>query len=266
MSTFGENLRRERELRGITLPELANATKVGLRHLQSLEKDQFDRLPGGVFSRGFVRSVARYMNLDETHWVAEFARASREPPEVLARLLPPPGKQAKTAHHRGVWSFALLVVVFAVGAYLVHEVREQRAAEAAQPAPPLHSAAQSPSALEGDAAAGPAESAPVPARLPSKGTASGGAAAATPLVLALQIDILDQAWVKVTVDGEPAHQALMESGESRSFRGTDRIEVLTGNASAVVLTLNGETLPPLGHPGERKKVVLTLQDLKPAQP
>lgn len=264
MSTFGENLRRERELRGVTLPELANATKVGLRHLQALEKDQFDRLPGGVFSRGFVRSVARYMNLDEAHWVAEFARASREPPEVLARLLPPPSKQAKTAHHRGVWSFVLLVVVFAVGAYLVHEVREQRAAEAAQPAPPVHSAAQNPSALDADTAPVPEESAP--ARLSSNVTASAGIAAPAPPVLALQIDILDEAWVKVTVDGEPTYQALMQSGESRSFRGADRIEVLTGNASAVVLTLNGETLPPLGHPGERKKVLLTLQDLRPAQP
>ena len=80
MATFGENLRRERELRGVTLLELSNFTKINLRHLQALEADRFNELPGGVFNRGFVRGVARYMKLDEHHWVGEFVRAAHEEP------------------------------------------------------------------------------------------------------------------------------------------------------------------------------------------
>ncbi|MFQ5662942.1 MAG: helix-turn-helix domain-containing protein [Terriglobia bacterium] len=271
MASFGENLRRERELRGITLPELANATKISLRHLQALEANQFDRLPGGVFNRGFVRAVARYMNLDEHHWVGEFVRAAGEEPEILARYAAP-SAGPPASRRRGMWSFALLLVVFGLGAYLVHEIRLRRAAEAS---PPLISRPDStsqpprvnvPPRLEpaSEAATTAARSSLAMAEPSSPPTANP---LETPEELRLQVDVpLDDAWVSVTVDGQPRYRGLMKAGETRSFRGVRRIELITGNASAVILTLNGETLPLLGDPRERKKLVLTAKDLNPATP
>jgi len=262
MATFGENLRRERELRGITLPELANFTKINLRHLQALENDRFAELPGGVFNRGFVRGVARYMKLDEHHWVGEFVRAAGEEPEILARYAPP-GPPAAAGSRRGLWSFALLLLVFGVGAYLIHELRLRRAAEASPvvPAAALASPAQ------------PETGAP-PALKPASETRTArapepdapAAASVTPAELRLQVDALEEAWVSISVDGEPLYSGLMKSGETRSFRASGSITLTTGNASAVVLTLNGETLPPLGNPGERKNLTLTARDLKPPTP
>ena len=49
MGSFGENLRRERELRGVSLREIADGTKITLRFLQALEEDRVDVLPGGLF-------------------------------------------------------------------------------------------------------------------------------------------------------------------------------------------------------------------------
>lgn len=70
---FGEHLKRERELRGVTLEEVAAATRISPRFLEALENEQWDRLPGGAFNRGFIRSVARYLGLDEENMVAEYA-------------------------------------------------------------------------------------------------------------------------------------------------------------------------------------------------
>jgi len=267
MATFGETLRRERELRGITLLELATATKIHFRHLEALENDQFGHLPGGVFNRGFVRAVARYMKLDEHHWVGEFVRAAREEPEVLARYAPPGPPPAPS--RRGLWSFAVLLAVFGVGAYAVHEVRLRLPAQASETQAPAPAAVReapapvtTPPAPEPTRPAAPANVS-LPAGAPARPAARPQI---TPGELRLQVDALDDAWVSIAVDGQPLYSGLMKPGETRSFRGGERITVTTGNASALVLTLNGETLPPLGNPGERKNLTLTAQDLKLSTP
>jgi cytoskeleton protein RodZ len=69
---FGERLKRERELREVTLEEITSATRIGPRFLEALENEEWEKLPGGVFNRGFVRSVARYLGLDEESFLAEY--------------------------------------------------------------------------------------------------------------------------------------------------------------------------------------------------
>ena len=68
---FGEHLRREREMRGISLEEIASATRIGTRFLEALETEQWGQLPGGVFNRGFVRAIAHHLGLNEEALVAE---------------------------------------------------------------------------------------------------------------------------------------------------------------------------------------------------
>lgn len=62
--SFGEELRRERELRQITLREISESTKISLRYLEALERNEFEGLPGGVFNRGFVRAYAQFIGVD----------------------------------------------------------------------------------------------------------------------------------------------------------------------------------------------------------
>jgi cytoskeleton protein RodZ len=64
MSSFGETLKRERELRQISLREIAEATKINLRYLDALERNDFRHLPGGVFNKGFVRAYAQFIGID----------------------------------------------------------------------------------------------------------------------------------------------------------------------------------------------------------
>jgi len=62
--SFGEELKRERELREITLREVSESTKISLRYLEALEQNAFENLPGGVFNRGFVRAYSQFIGID----------------------------------------------------------------------------------------------------------------------------------------------------------------------------------------------------------
>jgi cytoskeletal protein RodZ len=75
---FGEELRRERESRGVTLETISDRTKVITRYLTALENEKFDMLPGGILSKGIVRGYARTVGLDESVWVERFIAATGE--------------------------------------------------------------------------------------------------------------------------------------------------------------------------------------------
>jgi cytoskeletal protein RodZ len=103
MSTFGESLKRERELRQISLREIAEATKINLRYLDALETNEFDNLPGGVFNRGFVRAYAQYIGADADSLVnayllesqEQFARTGSQ--QLLRRLAEAKGREGEGA-------------------------------------------------------------------------------------------------------------------------------------------------------------------------
>lgn len=62
--SFGEEIKRERELREISLREISESTKISLRYLEALERNDFESLPGGVFNRGFVRAYSQFIGID----------------------------------------------------------------------------------------------------------------------------------------------------------------------------------------------------------
>jgi cytoskeletal protein RodZ len=78
MGHFGEDLRKERETRGIALQAITDATKISGRHLLALEQEHFDVLPGGVINKGIVRGYARVVGLDENAWVSRFMSAYQQ--------------------------------------------------------------------------------------------------------------------------------------------------------------------------------------------
>lgn len=81
-SSFGEVLRRERQLRGFTLQEISGATKISMRHLEALESNDFPTLPGGVFNKGFLRAYATFIGLDAeemiNHYLYELSLQHRQ--------------------------------------------------------------------------------------------------------------------------------------------------------------------------------------------
>ncbi|MDH3284090.1 MAG: helix-turn-helix domain-containing protein [Acidobacteriota bacterium] len=69
MASFGEMLRRERELRRVSLREVAEGTKINIRYLEALERNDFGYLPGGAFNKGFIRAYARCIGVDDREMI-----------------------------------------------------------------------------------------------------------------------------------------------------------------------------------------------------
>src|SRR5205809_5936196 len=90
-SGFGGALRAARERRGISLRQIANATKISVSALEALERNEISRLSGGIFSRAFVRSYASEVGLDPDEMIQEFlaqfshdtSEATHAPPETI---------------------------------------------------------------------------------------------------------------------------------------------------------------------------------------
>jgi hypothetical protein len=81
-------LRRERELLGISLQDIAQATKISSRMLRDLEDERFDQLPGGVFTKGFVRAYARCVGISEDYAIELYMAALSERQIQSQSLLP----------------------------------------------------------------------------------------------------------------------------------------------------------------------------------
>ena len=92
---FGARLRQAREARGITLRQIANSTKISLASLEWLERNDISKLPGGIFSRAFVRSYAQEIGLDPDETVREFLAAFNE--ETVTAGTPPALRPQKDA-------------------------------------------------------------------------------------------------------------------------------------------------------------------------
>lgn len=75
MGQFGQDLRQERESRGVALESISGVTKISGRHLTALEQENFSALPGGVLNKGIVRGYARACGMDENAWVERYLSA-----------------------------------------------------------------------------------------------------------------------------------------------------------------------------------------------
>ena len=72
--TLGEKLRAAREARGISVSEVAEQTRIAPMYIECIENDNYKPLPGGIFNKGFVKSYARFIGLDEQEALQDYSR------------------------------------------------------------------------------------------------------------------------------------------------------------------------------------------------
>jgi cytoskeletal protein RodZ len=82
MISVGESLRRERLKRNLELGQISNELKIALRFLEAIESEHFEKLPGRLFAKNFVRQYARMVDLDEHYLVAQLQRTLDPTPEL----------------------------------------------------------------------------------------------------------------------------------------------------------------------------------------
>jgi cytoskeletal protein RodZ len=137
MMDFGAKLRQAREGRGVSLRQIADRTKISVAALQALERNDISKLPGGIFSRSFVRSYAAEIGLDPDQTVGEFLECfPGEPePERVPVVEVPPEEIAFERHKRRaavafLIALAVLILLAAVIVYILLRNRPDTATPA----------------------------------------------------------------------------------------------------------------------------------------
>ncbi len=245
LASFGEELRREREIRGISLKEIADATKISKRFLEALESNDHKTLPAPVFTRGFVREYARYVGLNVEEMVNRynFAAANddriEKPPQVekYAKQLPrdispkPSPKRGIPPAYAKVDRNAIVVVIIAVALaavawWAIQNKRRMEATDVAVATPVTTS-----------------KQAPVTPPAPEP--------VADDSILRMTVEVIANSWVILEADGETAFNNEMLQGERKEFEAKEQFRFRTiGNAAGLNLTLNGMPVPTLGGDGE----------------
>src|SRR5207302_1959919 len=118
---FGRKLREARERRGISLRQIAAATKISMSVLEALERNDISRLPGGIFSRAFVRSYAVEVGLDPDATIQEFLAQFPGDATSAGRPAPDQGEdtEAVESEQRMASTFLRLIAVSVPIAILV---------------------------------------------------------------------------------------------------------------------------------------------------
>jgi len=180
MNLVGDTLRRERLKRKLDLEEISRELKISTRFLQAIENDQYDKLPGGVFAKSFVRQYARLLGLDEEAIADEVQQALAPVPEVpqfvekakpasVAPIQVPKVEEWETVGDQrfrwsGWLSAVVLVAVMLVCSAVYAWMQRPKSQVTAQVTPPTQSGAQSavPSAAQSAPAPAPISAQPAP--------------------------------------------------------------------------------------------------------
>jgi len=273
---FGRKLRDARERKGVSLRQIASATKISVSALEALERNDISRLPGGIFSRAFVRSYAVEVGLDPEATIQEFI--AQFPSDSVTAGHPTTDRvedeEAVESDRRMATTFlrlALISVPIAIAViYLGTAGRRfiRREEPAAPPAPAAQAAA--PPAPAAQAVAPPAASATPPPAAPATSTDTtsaptpdtGASTAATPSApaasaapatsdhLTVGLSVARPCWVSATVDGQKKIERVLQPGDAQTIDVGRELVLTAGDAAAVSLTLNGAEAKPLGKSGE----------------
>jgi len=241
----GARLRRAREARGLSLRQIADATKISHSFLEAIERDDLKRLPGGIFTRAFVRSYAQAVGLQPDRTLDEFLAQAPETAIETGALPPPePPPAAESSEGVPVWriALALLLPISLVVAYVALR-------PAARQTGPMFD--RRPLLADRVPALG------VETLAPAIGAVRASATPAT-AVQGLPADgrirvVLSpraECWLSARLDGEPGVSRLLAAGEEITLEADQEIVLKLGDAGAVSITVNGEPMRVLGRPGE----------------
>ena len=263
---FGTHLREAREKRGVSLRQIATTTRISLSTLEALENNEIKKLPGGIFSRAFVRWYAQEIGLDPDDAVREFVQqfplehvtAGTKSANDRVVASGEEGVRRRQQQFSLVVTLAILIPIAALVVYFAISSRRSSAAErsveaasramtgtsAARAESTLPTAQPSPSSTAGAALS------PAAAAATKTAAAPGALAIAANEPLRLRIAPNGPCWVRVSVDGEIRHQALMQKGEVFQQEAKNGFDILVGDAGTFRYSINDRPGRVVGESGD----------------
>lgn len=259
MPTLGQELKRLREGRGISLHQISDATHIGVRFLQAIEGDTYDILPGGIFNRAFVRKFASKVGMDEEQALSLYEKQIEEQGGEEGprnNYLRAEEFEEKKASFNWLGT-AILLLVLGAGLYAATSFFNRK-----QSAPPDNAnllplpTPEATATATPDAAASPAVS-PSPGASPSPDASPALTPPPGGMLVRLEA-VSGECWVSVKLDGLNTQQYLLKPGESRELAANDKVFFSSlGNYPALVMKINGRTVNPDKLVPQRKGVVVS---------
>jgi cytoskeleton protein RodZ len=239
--TFGEELRRERLIREVSLDEISASTKISIRLLTALESSDVKKLPAPVFTRGFIRAYSRHLGLDPDEMVNAY----------LADVAPDRGREGSGSKRRGLKALfrgrrgtAGAIVVSVTGVLLLLGLiarPERRSTPGARVAArPVASVSFKNVAVSPGPAPAIQDEVPAPAPVVSP--------AATGVSMVLEFE--QDSWTEVSADGARIFSGLIRRGSKHQFEAREGFRITLGNAGGVRVTVDGRAMEPLGSAGQ----------------
>jgi cytoskeletal protein RodZ len=236
---IGAELRRARVARRLSIEDVARVTKISPSVLRAIEQEDFARVPGGLFTRGFLRSYAREVGLDGEIIVQHY-RAAYDIPEITpssedvalsvsdelddtSRMNEEPGGSRQSQ----LIQVGIILLVMLVYFSSWRQPKSSMSAEV-----PATSAIGVTSPVE----------VPVP-------VATSGSTDTLPAQLKLEIRPEGQCWVRVTADGDVIVSRLMAAGERQTIDVREEVTLRIGDPAAFAFSINGVAGHPVGPAG-----------------
>jgi hypothetical protein len=258
MDSIGDTLRRERLRRGLKLEQVSAHTKIGQHYLQAMEENRFDRLPGGLFTRSFLRQYTHALDLDAEEVIASLMQQLEEPSVPLSEAQP----RHKPSRLPRLPTVAWLVIAMfcCCGLYTLRENLQRSlldtSAVAARPTARSERALLAPHATPAPAELLQPELHPVEEPL-SVSSASQLGFGSRVAALHVVFDATEPVWLSIKSDGILAYSGMIDGLQSRAFDASTKMVVLVGNAGGVKIAVNGKPVGLKGAHGEVQSLVVT---------
>lgn len=222
---LGTGLRRAREQSGLSLRQIADATKQSVRNLSALENNRIDQLPGGIYRRAIVRTYAAHVGLDPESTLRAFLAKYPDDVPTWADLMPPP-----SAPRRGALQtlFSVMGALVPILAGLFYFSLNARGADA-----PQH-------IIDVMPAREVVQASIIPAALTTSRTHD---------TVAMMLSVSSPTSLQIVADGRQVAARRFEPGEiMRLSLGSD-VVLVGDNAGAVHFSINGRAGRTLGDDG-----------------
>ena len=237
--TIGESLRRAREARGLSLGKLAQDTRIAVRFLEALERNEAEPFPAEVYLQGSLRSYANALGLDGAALVRRFYEEKTGGSTTTGNAYrATPAPRPAPGDGSPVWrqSIMLIAGLLALLAFVLtrwHQVK--------------------PSTL----ASNP-DSRAVQARRGAEGHAAPSARAVETTPLKLNLEAVENTWARIKADDTRVFEGILPEGTTRQFEATTRFNVRVSKALGLILTFQDRRIDLVRPPESGNVKELTL--------
>ena len=238
----GDILRGEREKQGLTIEDIARETSIRDIYLEAIEKGDYDSLPGDVYAKGFIRNYSRFLQIDgdalldkydEERNINKVVQPVDQPQEPAQNPQPAQPKtnlfaagdayrdSLEREEKSGSKKFMILLgimFVFLGGVYIAFMD------DGSENAPKQETVKVE-------------TTKPAPVEKKYDG-------------VEITAKALENCWISVKIDGQPAFEGTIEKGKEMSWQGKENVDILAGNAGGLQITFNGKDVGTLGQMGQ----------------